>query len=148
MDNKFIFVFGTLRKNNALNYVLKNCSYVVTTTLNGYKMYTNGLFPYIIPTTDKNKTVVGEIWKLPNGKKGIKKLKELDFIETGYKRKNIIITHDKIKYFVGIYIYENKEYVIKKYPEVISGDFNISIEELRTLKSFRRSYNISPMRFF
>lgn len=63
-----IFVYGTLKKNfpNHKCIELSNGKYLGKTFLRGYKMYSLGAFPVIVPYDNILETVQGEVYTVDN----------------------------------------------------------------------------------
>lgn len=83
MKDKYIFVYGLLKRGNSLNEMLKkNGRFIGVGTLKGFKLYSCGTFPAILKGSG---LIHGEIYKVYNNRFN-NFITHLDTIETGYKR--------------------------------------------------------------
>lgn len=91
-----IFVYGTLKKGFALNYLFVDSKFVGEASLKGYEMYSLTFFPCI--TKGKGK-VFGEVYNISKNL-----LKRLDLVEIGYRREevNIEVSGKKMKVYIYI----------------------------------------------
>ena len=110
-----IAVYGTLRRGEGnWSYFLKGRSaYLKTAVISGFRMVTNGAYPYAIEF-EGNITV--DLFEIDEDT-----LERLDYLEgypSHYNRKLIDVGDDQ----AWIYYTENKEF-LKRYAEVPSGDW-------------------------
>ena len=73
MKKIFVFVYGTLMKNQRNHGYLKDAAYIDDGVLEGYDMYDLGRYPGIIPGEGK---VVGEVYQVTSEIE-----KQLDYLE-------------------------------------------------------------------
>lgn len=63
-----LFVYGTLKRGFTLNEHTiggdNSCRYIGEGKIEGFDMYSNGSYPYIVPVEDKSHKVSGEIWEV------------------------------------------------------------------------------------
>lgn len=62
-----VFVYGTLRKEGSLHYMIDK-EPVAMAKLRGFKMYNLGAYPAITPSNDFNDIIVGEIYEITEEK--------------------------------------------------------------------------------
>jgi gamma-glutamylcyclotransferase (GGCT)/AIG2-like uncharacterized protein YtfP len=71
-----VFCYGTLKKNERNNYLLRDSEFVGNArTTTDYKLYDNGSYPCLVKT-EKGNNVEGEVWRVDQ-----KTLAELDLLE-------------------------------------------------------------------
>ena len=58
-----IFVYGTLKSGHYNNLYLEDSNYICDGKVKGYKMYTNGMYPYAVKG-DEDDTISGEIFEV------------------------------------------------------------------------------------
>jgi gamma-glutamylcyclotransferase (GGCT)/AIG2-like uncharacterized protein YtfP len=91
-----VFVYGTLKRGQRLNGVLKDQTFVSEAIVHGFRLMDNGAFPYLIPaycdenhedSCPMNRAVRGEVWEVSQSV-----LQKLDAIElcAGYTREDIL----------------------------------------------------------
>lgn len=64
---KRLFVYGTLKKGryNHERFGMDHATFVRIATINGYSMYTNGIYPAAVKGKDSD-SIVGEVYDVPD----------------------------------------------------------------------------------
>lgn len=115
MDGDYnIFVYGTLRRGEPINFYLGDFEYVGEGKIEGYDMYTTGHFPYIVAGKG---TITGEVYKVKNG---LTQLAMLDTIEHGYVRIPKKIKMDNKELTAYTYIFPGEP---TSFGKIFSGDW-------------------------
>ena len=91
-----VFVYGTLKKGFALNYLFVGSKFVGEASLKGYEMYSLTFFPCIIKGEGE---VFGEVYNISK-----ELLKKLDLVEIGYRREELDVEINEKKMKVYTYI--------------------------------------------
>ncbi len=61
-----IFTYGTLRKGSKAHRFLQSAKLITENQkLNGFRMYDNGFYPFVIPVENQAEFIVGEIYQIP-----------------------------------------------------------------------------------
>lgn len=125
-----ILVYGTLRKGEGNHSLLRDSKLLETVRVPGYRMYSNGGFPYSVPVDDESCVITGEIYHVNDAV-----LEDLDGLE-GVKYGH----YDR----VGVKGYEDVElYVPHDIDRVLhlqvvkDGDWMNAVDDLY---SWRREY--------
>ena len=102
-----IFVYGTLKKGFALNYLFVDSIFVGEANLKGYEMYSLAFFPVI---TKGDGEIYGEVYNISKDL-----LKKLDTVEIGYRREevNVEINGKKVKAYVYIDNVDRSKFLFK-----------------------------------
>jgi gamma-glutamylcyclotransferase (GGCT)/AIG2-like uncharacterized protein YtfP len=66
---KQILVYGSLRKGQGANYMLRGCEFVEEVRLPGYDLFNLVWYPGIKQNVDNKEGVVGEVYRLPDDDK-------------------------------------------------------------------------------
>lgn len=100
-----LFVYGTLKEGNRLNYLLSSdsCKKICDGTLKGFDMYTNGYYPYIVPVEDLTRTVTGEVWEVNSEPI----MSDLRSIEREYEETEVDVYTEGGKERCLAYVYKN-----------------------------------------
>lgn len=129
MDEQFIFVYGTLRKE--FNHPIHTCisgsiDYMDKAYFRGI-LYEVGKFPGAVAVSDTERRITGELYRI---KKPTKLFAVLDIYEgyhSGFPTKSLFIrVKKKVKLITGksiqawIYLYNRP---VKKLKEIESGDY-------------------------
>lgn len=118
-----ILVYGTLRKGYGNHSLLANSEFVKEVTVPGYKMVSNGGFPYSYKVEDMSKTIKGEIY-LVDGHT----LSRLDGLEGVSSNHYSRVPVDRPG-FEGVELYVPHESTSTEYcAPVPSGDFKDDID--------------------
>lgn len=109
-----VIVYGTLKEDFSANYLLQPGKLVnKCVKLNGFKMYTNGGYPMVVPGLDTD-FIIGEEWKIP-----VENLIDLDQYEgEPHLFKRIQLPNEE----TYIYLYNNTENM-NIYQEIKNGIF-------------------------
>ena len=118
--SKLFAFYGTLRKNQGnYKYFIDKTEHEVlgTVILPGYKMYSFGGYPFVIPSDDKSDTIVVDLMSVPNetAAYGIHAME----LGAGYQVQEIV--HEGKVYW--LYVYRTADYVRHGVPQVESGDW-------------------------
>lgn len=116
-----LFVYGTLKSGYALNqHTLGSspgCKKICDGLINGFEMYSNGLYPYIVEVSDKTKCVHGEIWEVNSAIM----MTELRSIEREYEETEVeVLTDEGVETCIA-YVYKND--VRESWDKIESGIF-------------------------
>lgn len=131
---KLIFVYGTLKRNNALHSALENCMFLGEgiTLEPTFRLFCNGCYPHAINTGEGGYRISGELYSVPD-----KVVAELDLIEghpTSYTRRDVEFMREDGNFVWGqMYVYNNKG-ACKHYTEVKSGYWTPKNSEISTEK--------------
>ena len=113
---KEIYVYGSLRKGEYNNYLLKDSEYIGKGIVKGFKMYSLGSYPFVHQTNNKDDIIVVEGYKVDiETYNSINKMERL----AGYTKVNVIISTD-MEIIGEIYKIDNP---IRYYDKVVSGDW-------------------------
>jgi len=111
-----LFVYGTLRKEECRNSLLKECHFIGYACARGFNLYDLGSYPGMI---SGNSEVIGEVYEIPE-----ELFQELDEIEGTpylYKRELInVILEDYSPLLAYTYIYNGE---VKSDTFIPSGDW-------------------------
>jgi len=126
MSNRFIAVYGTLRKGYGLNSYLdkERAEFIGTEEIEGFKMYVfspNGWsYPVLSRTDKKSDKVEVELYKLHDNVAGQRSAMSIDGIEygAGYFSENVEINGENYK----IYLQDDDK--LHRMHHVESGNFN------------------------
>ena len=121
--DKYISVYGTLRKKERANYILDKCEFIgISEEELPFKMINLGSYPALIPSDNNNKIVI-ETYKLPKYSKTIED--RLDMYE-GYSEDGNGLYDKKLvtlKSGIESYIYYMKSEKLYHGELIISGDW-------------------------
>ena len=113
MNENFVFVYGTLKKNQRANYMLNDSEYIGEGYIENYVMYNLGAFPGIkFERGDENK-VYGEIYKVDS--ETLERLDSYEGYPSFYGRDKVIVYPQQI--ICDVYVYNgtcNKIDIIEK----------------------------------
>lgn len=116
---QLIFVYGTLKRGNALNHELKASEFVgeAITSAPSFRMFCNGAYPCVSNIGKSGYRIVGEVYKVSD-----RILVELDLIEghpTLYRRTQELFMLADGSFVVGqLYIYNRPIWGVR---EITSG---------------------------
>ena len=124
---KEIWVYGSLRKGEFNNYLLKNSEYIGKGIVEGFKMYSLGSYPFVYQTNNKDDTIVVEGYKTD-----IETYNLIERMErlAGYTKVDVVISADT-EIIGEIYKIDN---LIRYYDKVVSGDW-VAEKETRYLNN-------------
>ena len=127
---KEIWVYGSLRKGEYNNYLLKNSKYIGKGIVKGFKMYSLGSYPFVYQTNNKDDTIVVEGYKID--------IEIYDLIEkmeksSGYTKVDVAILINGVETLGKIYKIDDP---IRYYDKVVSGDW-VAEKETRYLNANR-----------
>lgn len=110
-----LFVYGTLKSGFTAEYLMHPGKVIeAEKVLYGYKMYTNGGYPMVVPGDKANK-VIGEVWEIPK-----ENLYDLD----SYEGHPSLFKRTKILDDIFIYLYNHSDYLNSHYTTFLeSGIF-------------------------
>lgn len=116
-----VFVYGTLKEGFGNNRLLRGrAEKVRDDTLSGYKMYSMGAFPFIVPTGNEEDVVNGEVWYVPDEHEEEVEA-SLDMLEgyPNFYNKHTVYPDGGHEY-VDVYFMDT---ALKGYPQVPSGNW-------------------------
>lgn len=132
--------YGTLRREQGnYNRLVKQASgskFEGQRTLNGYKMFSFGGFPFVIPTENENDTIIVDLFSIPDELAA----RSIHYMElgAGYGVEELLI--DGTVYWLYIYPSE-RDYVQRGFPEVPGGDWVTYITAERE-KQRKKEYQV------
>lgn len=113
-----LFVYGTLKRGYPLNaHTLgsdPSCKFIEEGTIDGYDMYSNGSYPYIVEGKGQ---VKGEVWEVNNSVM----LTQLRSIEREYEETEVLVTTENGSETCLAYVYKND--VRDSWSKIESGEF-------------------------
>lgn len=62
--SKFVFVYGSLRSGEYNNYLLARSTKICDATVRGFDLYSLGAFPAVIPSSNSDVEVIGEVFNV------------------------------------------------------------------------------------
>ena len=126
----YVFVYGTLRKGEGNNLLLKDADFLGETSVSGFQLVGKGAsFPYVVPASD-NDVVHGELYGVDYDE-----LKHLDYLEgfteegywfNHYERVDIRVNIPRLEHTpVWIYVVSPRTYEggVNKMEVIESGDW-------------------------
>jgi len=105
---KYFFIYGTLKKSNVNNKILKNVNAKFigyAETIEKYPMFDiGGGFPYLQDNKGIGNIIEGELWKIDDVNNNLKTLDWFEGVPDLYKKGNIDIELENLKYInVNVY---------------------------------------------
>lgn len=123
-NKKIIWVYGSLRKEEYNNYLLKGCEYLGRGIVRGYKMFSFGNYPFVVPTGNDDDKIFVEGYEVDER---INRRIEMIELCAGYYKAEVDV---KIEYggIIEGNIYA-MEVIYRNYGEVPNGDWVKSKKE-------------------
>lgn len=100
----YIFVYGTLMKNQAAHRLLLDAEYIGDYKLEDYAMYNLGSYPGVRPC--EGESVFGEVYRIDNSL--ISRLDRYEGEGVLYTKKKVFVRNSWSKQIAYIYVYNNK----------------------------------------
>ena len=103
----YVFVYGTLMKNERNHYLLENSNYIGQGYINNYFMFKVSTYPGI---QNGNGTVVGEVYEVnKETEKLLDELEEIGYLYDKVLEKVYLDEKTQVDAYVYVYILDNKK---------------------------------------